>query len=108
MSNRQVMSVAESARRVREKRSTQMDKFRKSARVAVNEDLKVRDISRSPAGQLLKERLEAKLERTLNGWLKASPGDATAAITAHAQLNEIRELIAQITPAEREQETEDE
>jgi len=106
--NRRIVSVAESARAQREQRSAQVDQFRKGAHAAEIEERKVRDISRTPAGQILKERLEEKLDKTLNSWLKASPGDAAAAITAHAQLNEIRELLAQITPIEKEQVIEDE
>jgi hypothetical protein len=79
-----------------------MEQLKKDARVAAIEDRKVRDISRTPAGQLLREKYEQKFDMELSKWLANDPGDAIAAVQAHTVLNQIRELLANITPSEKE------
>lgn len=102
MSNRRIVSVAESHAAQRERRVEQLESFKKSAHVAEIENRKIRDISRTPAGQLLKERYEQRFQKTLNEWLAGDPGDAISAVKTHEGLNRIREFLASITPPEKE------
>lgn len=108
MSNRRIVSMAEGARAQREQRSATAQDLKKLAQISELEERKVRDISRTPSGQLLKERYQLKFDRTLNEWLAGDASDAMVAVTTHARLNEIRGFLAAITPIEREEHDEDE
>lgn len=99
-----VRTMAEAVRANRKKMLEVKGRHKKSARVAEHEERKMRDLSRTPAGSLLKERYEAKFEQVLNEWLAGDPGDAITAVKTHEALNRIREFVAQITPLEDSEE----
>lgn len=103
MTNKRIASVADSAIAQRERRQADKETVRRDARISEIEERKVRDISRTPAGQLLRDRYQQKFERTLNEWLKGDASDAMQAVTTHATLNEIRGFLAAITPIETEE-----